>query len=159
VIIPAGAIGARLVDFGISLLILAALLVYYGVPLTAGIFMFPVLMLLTVMLVLGTGLLLSAVNVKYRDVAALLPFLTQIWMFATPIIYPASIIPGRWRWVLSLNPLAGIIEGYRISLFRGVSGKSFDWQSLGVSSALTVLLLVIAAISFRRMERRFADVV
>ncbi|HEU4389852.1 MAG TPA: ABC transporter permease [Blastocatellia bacterium] len=155
VIIPAGAICARLVDFAIALMILAVLLVYYRVSLSPGMLMFPVLVAMTVLLVLGAGLLLSALNVRYRDVAALMPFLTQMWMFASPIIYPASIFPARWRWVLILNPLTGIIEGYRSALF----GKSFDWQALGASAAITLVLLFVSAYAFRRMERRFADIV
>lgn len=155
VIIPAGAICARLVDFAIALVILAVLLACYRVHISVGMLMFPVLVVMTVLLVLGAGLLLSALNVRYRDVAALMPFLTQMWMFASPIIYPASIFPARWRWVLLLNPLTGIIEGYRSALF----GKSFDGQALAVSAAITLLLLVVSAYAFRRMERRFADIV
>lgn len=155
VIIPAAAIGARLADFAITLLVLAALMVYYGVQPTWGLLMVPALVLLTVMLALGLGLLLSALNVKYRDVAALVPFVIQISMFATPIIYPLSIVPGKWRWALMLNPLSGIIEGYRAALF----GKSFDWTSLAASATITVVMLVVSSLAFRRMERRFADVV
>lgn len=155
VFIPAAAIGARLPDFAITLLVLAALMVYHGVQATWALLMLPLLVLLTVLLALGSGLLLSALNVRYRDVGALVPFLIQISMFATPIIYPLSLVPDKWRWVLLLNPLSGMIEGYRAALF----GKSIDWPSLLVSAATTVVLLFISALVFRRMERRFADVV
>jgi lipopolysaccharide transport system permease protein len=104
---------------------------------------------------LGVGMLLAALNVKYRDVRHALPFLIQVWMFVTPIIYPASIVPQRFRWLLSLNPLSGIIEGHRASLF----GKSFNWTGLGISTAVALALLVYSAYAFRRMEKTFADII
>jgi lipopolysaccharide transport system permease protein len=154
-IIPGAAVMAGVVDFGIAFGILIGLMVYYGVAVTWTIAMLPMLLLLTVIMALGTGLFVSALNVKYRDVRYALPFLIQLWMFATPIIYPASFVPERWRWALALNPLTGIIEGYRAALF----GRSVEWMTLGCSTVIALTLLVVAAYTFRRAERSFADVV
>jgi lipopolysaccharide transport system permease protein len=98
---------------------------------------------------------LSALNVKYRDVRFALPFLVQLWMFLSPVIYPASFLPEKYRWILWINPMAGIIEGYRAALF----GRPFDWIALAVSAAITMFLLVYSSYSFRRMEKSFADIV
>ena len=155
IIIPAAAAGAGLVDFGIALLILILLMVYYGIGVTWNLLMFPVLAGLTLLLALGVGMLMSGLNVKYRDVRHALPFVVQLWMFATPIVYPASLVPQKWRLVYALNPLTGIIEGYRSSLF----GTRFDWASLATSSAITLALLVYSFYSFKRMEKSFADLI
>src|SRR5262249_24503206 len=111
--------------------------------------------LLTTLLALGVGMWTSALNVKYRDVRHALPFVVQLWMFATPIIYPSSIVPTRWRWVLALNPLTGIIEGYRASRF----GLGLNWPTLVISTSITVAVLLCSTYIFRRMERSFADMV
>lgn len=154
-IIPGASAAAGLVDFGIAFVILVVLMAHYGVGITAGVLMMPAFIVLTMLLALGVGMWLSALNVKYRDVRHALPFLIQLWMFATPIVYPSSIMPTRWRWALAINPLAGIIEGYRSSLF----GREMDWRMLGISAGITVVLLVCSAYAFRRMEKTFADVV
>jgi lipopolysaccharide transport system permease protein len=98
---------------------------------------------------------MSALNVKYRDIRYALPFAIQLLMFATPIIYPVTLVPERWRWLLNLNPLSGIIDGYRAALF----GRPLNWQMLSVSAAATIILLICSAFYFRRMERTFADIV
>lgn len=154
-IIPGAAIGARLVDFGIGFLILLVLLIYYGVALTWAALMLPALVLLTMLLSLGLGMWLSALNVRYRDIGALIPFLIQVGFFATPIVYPSSLLPANWQWAIRLNPLTGILEGYRAALF----GRPFDWRALGIGTSITLVLLVYAAYSFRRMEKDFADIV
>lgn len=154
-IIPMAAVAAGLLDLIISFPLLVLLGVYYGVDLRWTILMVPVLVLLTVLLAFGVGMLLSALNVKYRDVRHALPFLVQLWMFASPIIYPASMLPERWRWLLRLNPLTGIIETFRASLF----GREFDWAALGISATLTIVLLVYSLYAFRRVEKGFADIV
>jgi len=154
-IIPGSAVAAGLVDFGIGFVLLALLMVYYGVPISMSLVMLPVLVLLTALLALGIGMWASALNVKYRDVGQILPFLVLLGMFATPIIYPSSIFPAKWRWALELNPMTGIIESYRASLF----GRPFNWSAIGISAAVTLVLLVWAAYSFRSMEKDFADVV
>lgn len=154
-IIPGAAVAAGLVDFAIAFVILVVLMVYYGVSVTWNILMFPVVVLLTTLLALGMGMWLSALNVKYRDVRFVLPFLVQLWMFVSPVIYPSSFFPARFRWLLSLNPMTGIIEGYRSSLF----GRPFNWTALAASAAITLILLVYSSYSFRRMEKSFADIV
>jgi lipopolysaccharide transport system permease protein len=154
-IIPSAAVAAGLVDFAIAFVILIVLMIYYGVMVTWGILMFPVVVLLTTLLALGTGMWLSALNVKYRDVRFALPFLVQLWMFVSPVIYPASFLPPKFRWLLWLNPMTGIIEGCRSALF----GLRFNWIALAVSTGLTLLVLIYASYSFRRMEKSFADIV
>jgi len=155
-IIPGAAVTAGLVDFAIAFVILIALMVYYGVSLTVNLFALPLLVVLTALLALGVGMWLSALNVKYRDVRYALPFLIQLWMFASPIIYPASMMPQKWRWVLWLNPLSAIIEGYRAAL---LGRTAFPWSALALSGLITLAVLVYSAYSFRRMERTFADIV
>lgn len=152
IIIPAAAVAAGLVDFAIACVLLVALMFYYQMPLHGSILLLPVLTLLTALLALGVGLLMSALNVKYRDVRYALPFLIQCWMFASPVIYP---VPSRWRWLLSINPMTGIIEAVRASLF----GEPLKWELLAVSAATTVLLLISSTFAFHRMEKSFADVI
>ena len=155
VIVPAAAVAAGLIDFAIGFAMLVPLLIYYQIPPSLNLLMLPVLVVLITILAIGVGMWLSALNVKYRDIRFALPFLIQLWMFVSPIIYPASILPLKWRWVLDLNPLTGIIEGFKSSLF----GRPFNWTSLAISAAITLFSLVYAAFSFSRVERRFADIV
>jgi lipopolysaccharide transport system permease protein len=154
-IIPSAAVAAGLVDFVVAFSLMVALMIYYKVAVTWTVLMLLPLTLLVTMLALGAGMWLSALNVKYRDIRYALPFLMQLWMFVSPIIYPVSMLPARWRWVLNLNPLTGIISSFRTALFGG----AFDWTALGISTGLTLALLVYSAFSFRRMEKSFADVV
>lgn len=154
-VIPGAAVGAGLVDFAIAFVILVGLMIYYGITVTWHIVMLPVLVALTTLLALSVGMMMSALNVKYRDIRYALPFMIQLWMFASPIIYPSSVIPDKWRRVLALNPLTGFIEGFRSSVF----GKKFDWLAIGVSTAITLGLLVYSMYTFRRMEKSFADLV
>ena len=154
-IIPAAAVAAGLLDFIIAFVILIPLLVYYETTLTWRILVLPAFVLLTTLLALGAGMWLSALNVKYRDVRYALPFIVQLWLFASPVIYPLSIVPERWRWVFALNPVTGIIEGFRASLF----GKDFDWTAIAIATVLSVGLLIYAAYAFRRVEESFADIV
>jgi lipopolysaccharide transport system permease protein len=154
-IIPSAAVAAGLVDFAIAFLLLIGLMIYYRIAITWAVLMLAPLTLLTTVLALGLGMWLSALNVKYRDIRHALPFLMQLWMFLSPIIYPVSMLPARWRWVLALNPLTGIITGYRAALFGG----RFDWTAISISAGIAFGLLVYAAFSFRRMEKSFADIV
>jgi lipopolysaccharide transport system permease protein len=154
-IIPGAAVAAGLVDFAISFVMLVGLMFYYKVALSATLLLLPVLVILTAALAMGVGMWLSALNVKYRDIRFALPFLIQLWMFVSPIIFPTSLLPQKWRWALALNPLTGIIEGYRSSIF----GRPVDWSALGISTLIIVLLVVYASYSFRRMEKTFADIV
>ncbi len=154
-IIPGAAVGAGLVDMAVAFLLLIALMVYYRVPPSLTSLMILPLVALSSLLALGVGMWLSALNVKYRDVRYAVPFLIQLWMFASPVIYPASWLPAKWRWVLVLNPLTGILENFRVAVFGG----SFSWRALAVSTTITLLVLVGSAYSFRRMEKTFADIV
>ncbi len=158
-IIPASAILAGLVDLGISFVVMAALMVWYGVPISGSILMLPILVLLTAILALGVGMWLSALHVRYRDIRYLIPFLIQFWMFATPVIYPASLMPERYRMIYFLNPMSGLIEAYRVALLGGVNGASFNLVTLGMAGGLAIVMLVYATYHFRRMEKTFADIV
>lgn len=154
-IIPGAAIMAGLVDFAIASVLMAALMVIYQVKLTWFALMLVPLTVLTALLALGVGMWMSALNVKFRDVRYALPFLIQLWMFVSPIIYPVNMLPQKWRWVMALNPLTGIITGFRAALF----GHPFDWKALFLSTVITVVMLTYSAFSFRRMEKSFADIV
>src|SRR5215208_5724669 len=154
-IIPGAAVAAGLDDFAIAFVILVLMMIYYGVGITLNILMFPVMVLLTTLLALGTGMLLSALNLKYRDVRFALPFMVQLWMYLSPVIYPTSFLPAKLRSLLLLNPMTGIIEGYRSALF----GRPFNWIALAVSTVITLILLIYSSYSFRRMEKSFADIV
>jgi lipopolysaccharide transport system permease protein len=153
--IPAASVGAGLVDLGVAFLLLIVLAVYYGVALTLNLLLLPLFILMMTLLALGVGLLSAAFTVKYRDLRHALPFIIQLWMFASPVIYPPSIVPEKWKWLLLINPVAGIIEGFRASL----TGRPFDWLHLIISAAITLTLLAVAVYVFRRFEDTFADVV
>ena len=154
-IVPMAAIGARLVDFGIAFLILVALMIYYRVGLTWNVLALPALVVLTTLLALGLGLFISALNVRYRDVSMALPVLMQLWMFVSPVLYPLGLVPERWRMLYSLNPLVGVIAGFRSALL----GEAFNWWALAVTSVVTLVMLFSSAYMFRRVERSFADVI
>ena len=154
-LIPASAVGAGLMDFMIASLMLLVIMPVYGVKFHLTLIMFLPLVALTAMIAAAVSIFTSAINVKYRDIRHALPFAIQTLMFLTPVIYPVSFLPQRWRWLLMLNPLSGIIEGFRAAIF----GNSFDWQGLAISTAIVAGLLTTAAYSFRRMERQFADVI
>jgi lipopolysaccharide transport system permease protein len=152
-IIPISAVCAGLMDFVIAFGLLVILMIYYNVGFSVNILMLPILILLTALLAIGFGMWMSAINVKYRDVRYALPFFIQVWMFATPIIYPISFIPDKWRWLLMINPLTGLIEGYRSAIF----GNSFNFTGLGISTIIILLILAYSFTKFRQMERSFAD--
>jgi lipopolysaccharide transport system permease protein len=134
-------------------------MLWYQVSVGANVLLLPVLVMLTAALALGVGLWLAAWQVKYRDVRYLIPFLIQFWMFASPIIYPASMVPEQYRLLFALNPLTGIIEGYRVALLGELNGAHFDWTALGISALITMAVLLYAAYDFRRLESHFADLV
>ncbi len=162
VLVPAASIAARLVDFAISFAILAGILGYYrmvrhyDIALTWNLAAIPLLIALTTMLSFGLGMLVSALNVKYRDVGVALPVVMQLWMFVSPVIYSSiAIVPGRWQRLYALNPVVGIIEGFRVALLGG----RFNQFALAVSVSFTIGSLIISAYIFRRFERDFADFV
>lgn len=154
-LIPAGAIAACLVDLGLSAVVLAGALALYRVSPTTHLLMLPLLVLLTSALAFGVGAWLSALNVKYRDVRFLLPFLIQLWFFASCVIVPSNALPSKWRAFINLNPMTGIIEAYRSSLF----GLPFHWTSLGFATLITIAVLIYSSYAFRRMEKHFADMI
>src|ERR1044072_276569 len=154
-IVPAAAMLAGLVDFALAFLLLCLLMVYYRVTITVQILFLPVLVLLTALFSLGVGTWMSALNVKYRDVRFALPFLIQLWLFVSSVILPSSAVPPKWRWLLMLNPMSGIIEGYRSALF----GLPFDWPSISIAALLTLLVVLYAIYAFARVERIFADII
>lgn len=154
-VIPAAAVGAGLVDFAIAAVILFIMAFHYGVSFGLDMLMMVPLALLTTLFATGVGMWMSALNVKYRDIRYALPFVLQIWMYVTPIIYPVTFIPTRWRWLIALNPLSGIIQGFRSAIFS----RAFDWNAIALSAAVTCLVLICAAYAFRRMEREFADII
>lgn len=155
-IIPVASIFPGVVDFAISFVVLIGLLIYFDIPLTARLFVLPLLLFLALLTALAVGLWLSALNVEYRDVRYVVPFLTQLWMYATPVAYSSTLIPEKWRWLYGLNPLTGVVESFRWALL----GKS---ESLGlmfwISVFIMILLLVSGLFYFRRMEDTFADVI
>lgn len=156
VIIPLSSVLAVLVDFGISLIILFAAMAIYKVPLTWTALGLIPLTLLTVLAALAVGLWLSALNVQYRDIQQMVPFLLQIWMYATPIVYAITIIPeGTIRYIYSLNPMVGVVQGFRWALFGGTPPD----MTLLFSSVAVIVLLISGLFFFRRMEKTFADVV
>jgi lipopolysaccharide transport system permease protein len=154
-IIPLSSLGSCLLDFVIALVIMFVLMFYYGISLNISILISPLLLVATMATALGVGTLFSALCVSYRDVKYIVPFMVQLWMYISPVIYPVSIVPERWRWLLSLNPMAGLIDGYRSAFL----GKPFDWVNIGISVGVSFVLLVAGLIYFRMMERRFADII
>jgi lipopolysaccharide transport system permease protein len=155
-VIPVAAVLANLVDLAIGLVLEVGLLTYFGVHLTPRLVLVPVLVVLVVLTALGISVWLSALDVQYRDVRYAVPFLIQVWLFATPIVYPASEVPERWRAFVALNPMAGVIEGFRWALL----GSSTSPAPLLASSVLVVAIaLGTGLLYFRRMERTFADVI
>src|SRR3954451_10471493 len=153
--IPAAAVAAGLLDFFIACLLLIPMLCYYRIGLSWSLLMLAPLILLSTLLALAVGMLMSAMNVRYRDVRYALPFLIQLWLFVSPVIYPSSIIPQRWKWLFALNPMSGIIEGFRAALL----GRTFDWTMLGIAVAITAALLIVSIYIFRRVEATFSDVI
>ncbi|HLM61698.1 MAG TPA: ABC transporter permease [Pyrinomonadaceae bacterium] len=154
-IVPIAATLSGLIDLALGFLLLIGLMIYYGVELTWQIVFAPVFIVLAITLALSFGTLFAALNVRFRDVKFALPFALQIWMFISPVFYPASILSEKWRVVFAFNPLTGILEGLRAALFGG----EFDWFAVGVSVVLTIILLFLSLFVFKRMEDDFADLI
>jgi len=148
-LIPASSAVAALLDLAIGFL-------YYGVAISAGTLLVPVLVLLTLMNAIGFGLWFSALNVKYRDIQYVIPFLIQIWMFVTPVIYPKSLFGEKWGWLLLLNPMGGIIEAFRPAV---LGHMPIPWTALAISSAIGFIVFVGGVFYFKRVERHFADII
>ena len=154
--IPLSAVLAPLVDIAIAFTVLVGMMFYYGVQPTGAIFWLPLFLLLALVIALGVGLWLAALNVQYRDVRYTIPFITQLWLFATPVIYPSSLLKGTWSTLLWLNPMTGVVDGFRWALLgTGSAPGAMAWISAGIA----LVVLATGALYFQRMERTFADVV
>jgi lipopolysaccharide transport system permease protein len=153
--IPIASVVACGVEFGVSFVILLGMMLYYGIWPTAAFAMVIPLLAATLVAALGVGTLLSALNVAYRDFRHVIPFLIQIWMFLTPVIYPVELLGDRWGALLALNPMVGIVEAWRSAIL----GRPLAWERLGVSVLVAVAVLVVGSLYFRRIEARFADIV
>jgi lipopolysaccharide transport system permease protein len=152
-VIPLSATLAGLMDFLVSMFVLLVLMAWFHVLPSPRLLIIPLLLLLEITLALGVGLWLCALNVRYRDVRYTLPFLTQLWLFATPIAYPATLVPERFRPLLGLNPMSGVVEGFRWALLGTGSGPGLLW----VSALMALVVAVTGLQYFARMERTFAD--
>ena len=156
VAIPVSATLSGLVDLFIASFVLLGMMFYYRIPIGWGLLLCPALVVPLVMLALGVGMILASLNVKYRDIKYTIPFILQMWLFITPIIYPTSIIPERLRFLVALNPVAGIIDAFRASI---LPTRQVDWQSLGISIALSLFIFVAGLVYFRKTERHFAYII
>jgi lipopolysaccharide transport system permease protein len=154
-LIPISTLGAFVLDFLVSLAFLVILMIYYQISPGWTLLIAPLLFAATMVTAAGVGTFLAALCVAYRDVRYVVPFLIQIWMFVTPVIYPASMVPDRWRWVLSLNPMYGLVDGFRSALL----GRPLNVQDISVALVISGLLLWFGLIYFKRVERRFADII
>lgn len=154
--IPIASVLAGLVDFAIAFVVLMGMMLFYGIIPTMHVIWIPALLVLALITSLGVGLWFSALNVLYRDVAYIVPFLVQFWLFATPIAYPSSLLPEKWRIVYSLNPMVGVVEGFRWAL---VGTETAPGPMIVVSVFAAIAILIGGAFYFRWMERSFADAV
>jgi lipopolysaccharide transport system permease protein len=155
-ILPLALVSAPLVDFAAGMVVLLVLLVVYGITPTPFFLLLPVFLAIALALALSVGLWLGPLSVRYRDVMHALPFMIQVWLYATPVAYPASIVPERWRLLYSLNPMVGVIEGFRWALL-GASHP--DFRAMAISVAIIAVSLTLGLVYFRKMERSFADLI
>jgi lipopolysaccharide transport system permease protein len=155
-LLPLSGVLSPMADFGVAFMVLAGMMVWFGISPTVGFFALPAFLVLAILTALAIGLWLSALNVRYRDVAHAVPFLVQIWMFVTPVTYPVSLVPEKWRLLYSLNPMAGVVEGFRWAL---LGQQSPDFLVIIASAVMMVGLLVSGLVYFRYTERTFADVI
>ncbi len=155
-IIPIAPLFVGLVDFGVACLLLIGMMLFYGIVPGVAVFTVPLFVLLAVITALTVGLWLSALNVQYRDVRYTIPFLTQLWLFASPVAYPSSLLPEPWRTLYGLNPMAGVVEGFRWALLGQTSGPG---ALVAVSIGVVIMLLIGGLWYFTRMEQTFADIV
>jgi lipopolysaccharide transport system permease protein len=156
VVLPVSSVLSGLVDFGIASLLLLGMMAYYHIQPGWGLLLWPVFMVPLVLLALGVGMILSSLNAKYRDVKYAIPFFIQLLLFITPVIYPTSIIPEKFRGLIALNPLSGIIEGFR---FAVLPARHLDVQLFLISMAMTVLILITGFFYFQKAERMIADII
>jgi len=156
VALPVSSVLSGLVDFAVASVFLVVLMLYYDIAFSWMLLLIPLLVGALVVLAAGVGMFFAALHVRYRDVKYALPFLIQLWMFVTPVIYPVSMIPDRYKGVFALNPVSGIIDGFRACI---LPGRSFDLTVLGISLAVTAAVFVSGALYFRQTERWFADII
>lgn len=154
-IIPLSSIGAGVVDLLISTAILLLMMLWYRVGWGVQLLAAPLLLAAVVFTALGIGTLLSALTVAYRDFTHITPFMVQVWMYVTPVVFPVSLVPEQWRWLLYLNPMAGMVEGFRSAFL----GRPFDFIGLGISLAASMVIFLIGVAYFEKVERRFADII
>ena len=152
-IIPLAAVAATVVDFGISFLLLVAMMVWYGVPFSVNVIFLPLFAAISLLTAFAAGLWTASLNVKYRDVRYLLPYLLQLWLFASPVVYSITLVPERYQALYALNPLVGVIQGFRWALFGGQS----PWAYMGGSLAVAIVMLIGGLYYFRRAEQQFSD--
>jgi len=155
-LVPMGSTLAGLLDYVIAMSILGIMMALYHVTPGFGLFLLPVLMFIVFITATGVGMWLSAMNVKYRDIKYTIPFLIQLWLFLTPVIYPTSMLPERFRWLMALNPMAGVVEAHRAAI---LGNKPINWEFLAISSGIAIFIFITGAFYFKRMERSFADVI
>lgn len=154
-VIPISSVLAGLLDFALAFLVLLGMMVYYHIGVTYKTMFLPLFLLLALVTALGVGMWLSALNVEYRDVRYVVPFLTQFWLFATPVAYPSTLLQEPWRTIYGLNPMVGVVEGFRWAMLN----TNMQWSMLAVSIVISLVILVSGVYYFRRMEKTFADVV
>jgi lipopolysaccharide transport system permease protein len=154
--IPLASVLSGVVDFALAFVVLLGMMLYYGIVPTVNVLWLPLFLLLALITSLGVGLWLSALNVEYRDVRYVVPFITQFWLFVTPIAYPSSLLSQPWRTIYGLNPMVGVVEGFRWAL---LGTKTAPGPIIAVSSTAALVILVTGAFYFRRMEKTFADIV
>ena len=152
---PLAVVLGKLVDFAIAFILLIGLMIWFGVVPTIWAFFLPLLLLLAMVTAAGLGMLLSALAIQFRDVKYGIGFALQLMLYATPVVYPASLIPDQYRWIYGLNPMAGVVEGFRSSL---LGTNPMPWDLIGPGAAVAVALVIVGAFYFRRTERLFADV-
>jgi lipopolysaccharide transport system permease protein len=155
-LVPVAGLMTGLVDFAIAFVLLIVMMIYYRIPLRATVLAIPLLVLFAIITSLGVGLWLSALSVKYRDVRHILPFITQFWLYATPVAYPSSLIPHKWRFLMGINPMSGVVEGFRWAL---LGTAQVDLRLMAVSILSVLILLAGGLVYFDRMEHTFADLV
>src|SRR6267142_410432 len=155
-IVPVASVFSGIVDFVLAFIVLLGMMLYYGLVPTVNVLWLPLFLLLALITSLGVGLWLSALNVEYRDVRYVVPFITQFWLLATPIAYPSSLLHQPWRSLYGLNPMVGVVEGFRWALLRSNSAPG---PIIAISASAAIVILITGAFYFRRMEKTFADIV
>jgi lipopolysaccharide transport system permease protein len=155
IIIPLSAIGGGLLDFFIATLVLLPIMAYFGTGWSINLLLAPFFVISLILTALGSGMMLSALTVAYRDFRHVVPFLVQFWLFATPVVYPVSLMPTEWRWALYFNPMVGMVEAFRFAFL----GKPFDLGGFAISFVISVGFFFVGIAYFEKVERRFADII